>query len=77
MFDSDFGLSISASSWEQNLSAHSVSHWHMPHIYRKFSNRLDPAHTEKLVYVYLNSKMVTGTRETDQLEIFAWDDEDV
>ena len=40
-------------------------------------NRLDPATTEKLVYVYSNSKMVAATRDADELKMFAWDNEDV
>ena len=61
---------ISASSCERNWSAHG-------HIHTKIRNRLDPATTEKLVYVYSNSKMVAGTRDTDELKMFAWDNEDV
>ena len=61
---------ISASSCERNWSAHG-------HIHTKIRNRLDPATTEKLVYVYSNSKMVAGTRDTDELKTFAWDNEDV
>ena len=43
----------SASSYEQYWSAHR-------HIHSKIRNRLEPASTEKLVYVYSNSKMVAG-----------------
>ena len=38
----------------------------------KLRNRLEPATTEKLVYVYSNSKMVAVTCYADQLKIFAW-----
>ena len=51
---------ISASSCECNWSAH----WH---IHTKICNRLDPATTEKLVYIYSNSKLVTSTRDADKL----------
>ena len=61
---------ISASSCERNWSAHG-------HIHTKIRNRLDPATTEKLVYVYSNSKLVTATRDADKLKMFAWDNEDV
>ena len=64
---------ISASSCErklQNWSAH-------VHIHSKIRNRLDPATTEKLVYVYSNSKIVAATRDADELKMFAWDNEDV
>ena len=61
---------ISASSCERNWSAHG-------HIHSKIRNRLDPATTEKLVYVYSNSKMVAATRDADELKMFAWDNEDV
>jgi hypothetical protein len=30
-------------------------------IHSKIQNRLDPANTEKLVYIYSNSKMVAGS----------------
>ena len=46
------------------------AHWH---IHTKICNRLDPATTEKLVYVYSNSKMVAGTLDTGELKMFAWD----
>jgi hypothetical protein len=38
---------------------------------------LEPATTEKLVYVYSNSRMVASTRDSDELKRFAWDNEDV
>ena len=60
---------ISASSCERNWSAHG-------HIHSKIRNRLEPATTEKLVYVYSNSKMVAATRDADELKMFAWDIED-
>ena len=61
---------ISASACEQNWSIH----WH---IHTKICNRLDPATTEKLVYVYSNSKLVASTCNADKLKMFAWDNEDV
>ena len=61
---------ISLSSIERNWSAH----WH---IHTKICNRLDPATTEKLVYVYSNSKLVASTCNADKLKMFAWDNEDV
>ena len=60
---------ISASSCERNWSAHG-------HIHTKIRNKLEPATTEKLVYVYSNSKMVAATRDADELKVFAWDIED-
>ena len=42
----------------------------------KIRNKLEPATTEKLVYVYSNSKMVATTRDADELKVFAWDIED-
>ena len=58
---------ISASSCERNWSAHR-------HIHSKILNRLEPATTEKLVYVYSNSEMVAATRDVDELKMF--DNED-
>ena len=62
---------LSASSCERNRSARG-------HIHSKIRNRLEPATTEKLVYVYSNSKMVAATRELDanELKVLAWDNED-
>ena len=60
---------ISASSCERNWSAHG-------HIHTKICNRLEPATTEKLVYVYSNSKMVAATRDADELKVFSWDIQD-
>ena len=57
---------ISASLCERDWSAHG-------HIHTKICNRLDPATTEKLVYVYSNSKLVASTRDADKLKMFAWD----
>ena len=57
---------ISASSCERNSSAHG-------HIQTTIRYRLDPATTEKLVYVYSNSKLVASTRDADKLKMFAWD----
>ena len=66
-------LSHFCSSCKRNWSAH----WH---IHSKIRNRLEPASkaatTEKLVYVYSNSKMVAATRDVDELKMFAWDNED-
>jgi hypothetical protein len=61
---------ISASSCERNWSAHG-------HIHQKTRNRLETATTEKLVYVYSNSRMVASIRDSDELKMFAWDNEDV
>ena len=63
---------ISASSSESNWSAsrHIMIH-------TKICNRLDPATTEKLVYVYSNSKLVASTSDADKLKMFAWDNKDV
>ncbi len=61
---------IYASSCERNWSAHG-------YIHSKIRNRLDPTTTEKLVYVYSNSKMVAATRDADELKMFAWDNEDI
>ena len=60
---------ISASSCERSWSAHG-------HIHSKIRNRLEPATTDKLVYVYSNSKMVAATRDADELKMVAWDNED-
>ena len=60
---------IYASSCERNWSAHG-------HIHTNIRNRLEPATTDKLVYVYSNSKMVAATRDVDELKMFAWDNED-
>ena len=57
---------ISASSCERNWSAHG-------HIHSKVRNKLEPATTEKLVYVYANSKIVSETRASGELKMFAWD----
>jgi hypothetical protein len=61
---------ISASSCERNWSAHG-------HIQTKISNKLSPATTEKLVYVYSSRKMAATVRDADELKMFAWDNEDV
>ena len=39
---------------------------------RSSQNRLEPATTEKLVYVYSNSKMVVGTSDANELKMLAW-----
>ena len=61
---------ISASSCERNWSAHG-------HIQTKIHNKLSPETTEKLVYVYLNSKMAAAVCDADELKMFAWDNENV
>ena len=61
---------ISASSCERNWSAHG-------HIQTKIRHKLSPKITEKLVYVYSNSKMAAAVRDADELKMFAWDNEDV
>ena len=55
---------ISASSCERNRSVHG-------HI-RSNINPLEPATTEKLVYVCSNSKMVSATRDANELKMLAW-----
>ena len=60
---------ISSSSCEQKWS----THWH---IQTKIRNKLSPEKTEKLVYVYLNSKMAATVRDNDNLKMFAWWNED-
>ena len=54
---------ISASSCERNWSAHG-------HIQTMISNKLSPETTEKLVYVYSNSKMAATVRDADELKMF-------
>ncbi len=49
-------------------------HWHID---SKICNRLEPETTEKLVYIYSNSKMVETTRDVDELKMFTWDIGDV
>ena len=61
---------ISASSCERNWSANE-------NIHARICNRLDPATTEKLVYIYSNSKLMASTRDAEKLKMFAWDNEDV
>ena len=56
---------ISACSCERNWSAHG-------HIRSRIGNRLEPATTEKIVYVYSNSKMVAATRDANELRMLAW-----
>ena len=62
-------ISDSASSCERNWSAHG-------HIHTKNRNKLGPETTEKLVYVYSNSKLAATIGDADELKIFAWDNED-
>ena len=40
-------------------------------------NKLSPETTEKLVYVYSNSKMAAAVSNADELKMFAWDNEDL
>ena len=61
---------ISSSSCERNWSAHG-------HIQTKIRSKLSPETTEKIVYVYSNSKMAATVRDADELKMFAWDNEDV
>ncbi len=69
-----FQVIYASSCGERNWSAHGQFH-------PKIRNRLDPATTEKLVYVYSNSKMAAATRDgsgdADELKMFAWDNEDI
>jgi hypothetical protein len=58
---------ISASSCERNWSAH----WH---IHSEVHNRLAPATTEKLVYIYSNRKAAAAASD-DELKMFTWDNE--
>jgi hypothetical protein len=53
---------ISASSCERNWSTHG-------HIHSEVRNRLAPATTEKLVYVYSNLKAVAAAAHDDELKI--------
>ena len=55
----------SASLCERSWSAHG-------HIHTRIRNRLEPATTGKLVYVYSNSQMMVVTRDADELKMFAW-----
>ena len=61
---------ITASLCEQNWSAHGQ-------IQTKILTKLSPETTEKLVYVYLNSKMAAAVDDAYELKMFAWDNEDV
>ncbi len=58
---------ISASSCERNWSAHG-------HIHSEVRNRLAPAMTEKLVYIYSNRKAAAAA-SNDELKMFTWDNE--
>jgi hypothetical protein len=59
---------ISASSCERNWSAHG-------HTHSQVCNRLAPATTEKLVYIYSNRKAVAAAARDDELKMFTWDNE--
>ena len=61
---------ISASACERNWSAHR-------HIHTKICNKLSPDTTEKLVYVYSNSKLAATVRDADRLKMLSLDTEDV
>ena len=60
---------ISASSCERNRSAHRRIQW-------KILNKISPETTEKVVYVYSNSKMAATVHDAYELKMFAWDNED-
>ena len=55
--------SLCGLKWSQS------AHWH---IHSKIRNSLEPATTEKLVYVYSNSKMVSATGDANKLKMLAW-----
>jgi hypothetical protein len=57
---------LSASSCERNWSSHG-------YIHSKVRNRLVSSSLGKLVYVYLNSKMMMKSRDDEELKILAWD----
>ena len=59
---------ISASSCERNWSAHG-------HIHSEVRNRLAPATTEKLVYIYSNRKALAAASQNDELKMYALDNE--
>ncbi len=59
---------ISASSCERQWSAHG-------HIHSEVRNRLAPATTEKLVYIYSNRKAVAAAACDDERKMFTWDNE--
>ena len=42
---------------------------------RLVRNRLAPATTEKLVYIYCNKKAVMAAARDDELKMFTWDNE--
>ncbi len=54
---------VSASSCERNWSVHG-------HIHSKVRNKLAPATTQKLVYVYANSNFVSEPRTSGDLHFF-------
>ena len=56
---------ISASSCERNWSAHG-------HMHTEVRNRLAPATSEKLVYIYSNRKAVAAASRSDELEMYTW-----
>ncbi len=49
-----------------------VSAWAAGHIHSKLRNKLEPVTTDKLVIVYANSKIVSETRASGELTLFAW-----
>ena len=55
--------SLCGLKWSQS------AHWH---IHSKIRNSLEPATTEKLVYVYSNSKMVSANGDANKLKMLAW-----
>ena len=52
----------------RNWSAHG-------HIHSEVRNKLAPATTEKLVYIYSNRKAVAAAARDDELKMFTWDNE--
>jgi hypothetical protein len=59
---------IYASSCERNWSAHE-------HIHSEVCNRLAPATTGNLVYIYSNRKAVAAAARDDELKMSTWDNE--
>jgi hypothetical protein len=52
----------------RNWSAHG-------HIHSEVRNRLAPATTEKLVYIYSNRKALAAASQNDELKMYTWDNE--
>ena len=51
-----------------------LKRWHQRHGI-PLSNKLSPETTEKLVYVYSNSKMASAVSDAKKLKMFAWDND--